>query len=99
MMRQKSRYLTVADVADFAPTDGSWAPLLRIHPILHWSYADVWTFLRELDVEYCSLYDEGYTSLGATTNTVPNPLLKNQAADRGWDPAWKCESFRFGGQS
>ncbi|WVR03277.1 hypothetical protein IAU60_000268 [Kwoniella sp. DSM 27419] len=74
-----------------APTDPSWPQFLRIHPILHWTYADVWAFLRELDVPYCSLYDEGYTSLGSTTNTSPNPLLKNSSAASGWNPAYMLQ--------
>lgn len=86
------RELMKTDVAELAPTDGDWPPLLRIHPILQWTYDDIWAFLRQLEVDYCTLYDEGYTSLGSTTNTVPNPLLRNEAAQSGWDPAWKRPS-------
>ncbi|TXT06057.1 hypothetical protein VHUM_03530 [Vanrija humicola] len=75
-------------VAVLAPTDPSWPQVLRVHPVLDWSYDDIWSFLRELDVDYCSLYDEGYTSLGSTTNTLPNPYLKTSA---GYDPAWKLQ--------
>ena len=48
---------------------------MRIHPVIDWHYAEIWTFIRELGVEYCKLYDLGYTSLGGTTDTHPNPAL------------------------
>lgn len=57
-------------------TDHNWPKFLRIHPILHWNYVDIWDFLIGCDVEYCEMYDEGYTSLGGINTTVPNPLLK-----------------------
>lgn len=70
-------------------TDASWPQFLRVHPILDWSYQQVWEFLRELEVPYCKLYDEGYTSLGSTNDTHPNPYLRNPTAPSGFDPAYK----------
>ncbi|KAJ4489974.1 adenine nucleotide alpha hydrolases-like protein [Lentinula aciculospora] len=62
-------------ISSRCPTDEGWPRFDRINPIINWSYADVWTFLRQLNVPYCKLYDEGYTSLGSTYNTFPNPAL------------------------
>ncbi|KAK8844609.1 hypothetical protein IAR55_006456 [Kwoniella newhampshirensis] len=79
------------EVPILAYTDPAWPQFLRIHPILHWTYADIWDFLLELNVPYCVLYDIGYTSLGSTTNTLPNPLLLNPSSESGWDPAYKLQ--------
>ena len=35
-----------------------------INPIIDWSTNDVWSFIREQNLEYCSLYDEGFKRLG-----------------------------------
>lgn len=35
-----------------------------LNPIIDWSTEDVWEFIHEYNIPYCSLYDEGFTRLG-----------------------------------
>ncbi|SCV71110.1 BQ2448_2698 [Microbotryum intermedium] len=89
----------------FARTDGGWPDFMRVHPILDWSYTEIWDFLRHPEltlggskeaglIEWCELYDYGYTSLGSTHNTFPNPMLKaigDSSVKGGWRPAWELK--------
>ena len=66
----------------FWPSSKGWTPFMRINPCLDWSYQDVWIFLRFFDVDYCELYNQGYTSIGTKSTSNPNPLLrKGSTAD------------------
>ncbi len=49
---------------------------MRINPVTDWSYEQIWAFLKDFEIEYCGLYDLGYTHLGNKNNTVKNPYLK-----------------------
>lgn len=40
-------------------------------------------FIRHLGIPYCPLYDLGYTSLGGTRDTHPNPQLKKEGTGEG----------------
>jgi phosphoadenosine phosphosulfate reductase len=35
-----------------------------IHPIVDWTDEDVWKYIKDNNVKYCSLYDEGFKRLG-----------------------------------
>ncbi|KAK9840250.1 hypothetical protein WJX74_006136 [Apatococcus lobatus] len=59
----------------FCPSSAGWPPFMRVNPIFDWEYADVWSFLAAAGVQYCQLYDQGYTSLGAIHNTLQNSAL------------------------
>ncbi|KAK4983722.1 3'-phosphoadenosine 5'-phosphosulfate sulfotransferase [Elasticomyces elasticus] len=65
-----------AELTFFDQTDRGWPAFMRVHPVIDWHYVEIWTFIRHLQIPYCPLYDLGYTSLGGTTDTHPNPALK-----------------------
>ncbi|KAI0549129.1 phosphoadenosine phosphosulfate reductase [Xylaria curta] len=74
----------------FDPTDGGWPNFMRVHPVIDWHYAEIWAFIRHLGIPYCPLYDQGYTSLGGTKDTQPNPNLKKHDKNGvGFLPAYK----------
>lgn len=59
----------------YQPTDNGWDMIMRYHPLLDWSYADVWNYIDFYSLPVCSLYEKGYTSLGVKNNTFPNYSL------------------------
>jgi len=78
----------------FTPTDKGWPDFMRILPILNWDYNDIWNFLLRLNVPYCCLYEQGYTSLGGTNNTIKNPALKieTDGDEEKYEPAYKLKN-------
>ncbi|XP_020095429.1 FAD synthase isoform X2 [Ananas comosus] len=75
----------------FSPSSNGWPPFMRVNPILDWSYRDVWSFILTCKVKYCSLYDQGYTSIGSIYDTVPNTLLciaDSSSMEENFKPAY-----------
>ncbi|EXJ84635.1 hypothetical protein A1O3_05305 [Capronia epimyces CBS 606.96] len=84
----------------FDPTDHNWPKFMRIHPIIDWRLSEIWCFLRSPHLKdpltggplkYCSMYDEGYTSLGGVNDTLKNPKLKcvEENGDERYKPAYE----------
>lgn len=72
----------------FTPTDPSWPHVIRVNPILSWTYDQVWKFILKYNVPYCPLYDKGYTSLGTKSTTTPNPRLRDPNDPSSYFPAY-----------
>ncbi|KAK9061406.1 hypothetical protein SSX86_018587 [Deinandra increscens subsp. villosa] len=89
---------TAVGQEQFSPSSPGWPPFMRVNPILDWSYRDVWAFLLTCKVQYCGLYDQGYTSIGSINDTVPNALLciKDSAAEKQkFRPAYMLSDGRL----
>lgn len=77
----------------YTPTTEDWPPLMRINPILEWSYQNIWDFLRRCHLPYCRLYDAGYTSIGSISDTRPNSSLKKE--NGSYAPAYLLSDGRL----
>ncbi|KAL8168250.1 hypothetical protein V2J09_009749 [Rumex salicifolius] len=89
---------TAVGQEQFSPSSPGWPPFMRVNPILDWSYRDVWSFLLKCKVPYCSLYDQGYTSIGSVYDTVPNARLcvSNSATSKNeYKPAYLLSDGRL----
>lgn len=56
-----------------------------LNPIIDWTDEDVWEFIREYNVPYCKLYDEGYKRLGC----IGCPMSTKQAEELEKYPKYK----------
>ena len=53
-----------------------------IHPIIDWSTAEVWEYIRTYHVPYCKLYDEGFKRLGCIMCPYKNSAAMRRDAKR-----------------
>jgi phosphoadenosine phosphosulfate reductase len=58
--------------------------LMKFNPLLEWSEAEVWQYLREHEVPYNALHDQHYPSIGCAPCTRAISLGEDLRAGRWW---------------
>lgn len=53
-----------------------------VHVIKNWSTADVWQYIRENNLPYCKLYDEGFDRIGCVLCPFQTPANTQRDLDR-----------------
>jgi phosphoadenosine phosphosulfate reductase len=79
---------SAAKSSPFHSSKGRW----KLNPLAYWSYDKVWSYIRNNNVPYNPLYDQGYTSIGDEMTTS-----KPEKADEGVEHAHLERSGRFAG--
>lgn len=77
---------------------------ILLSPIIDWTHQDVWKFIRERKIEYCELYDKGYSRIGCMF--CPMASIKTKIKDRRRYPGVErqikksikilCDEFNYG---
>lgn len=66
--------------------------MLKANPLAGWSQEDVWAYIRENDVPYNELHDQGFVSIGCEPCTrARRPGEHERAARWWWEDATKRE--------
>jgi phosphoadenosine phosphosulfate reductase len=58
--------------------------LVKVNPLVDWSYDDVWNYIREHNVPYNALHDRGYPSIGCGPCTRAVQPGEHERAGRWW---------------
>lgn len=67
----------------------------RVHPILHWSEDDVWSYIQRNGIRYNPMYDRGYRSLGCEPCTDKvSAEAESERAGRAQDKEKVMERLR-----
>lgn len=70
-----------AKMARSCPTQGKRI----LNPVIDWSDADVWEFIRGYNIQYCELYDQGHKRLGC----IGCPMSSRAAQELDTYPGFK----------
>lgn len=61
---------------------------IKICPLIHWTWDDIWDYVKEHDLPYNSLHDQNYPSIGCEPCTKPS---SSSGRDGRWEGQGKLE--------
>jgi phosphoadenosine phosphosulfate reductase len=64
--------------------DHDHGAIVKLNPLAEWTEDEVWDYVREREVPYHSLYDQGYTSIGCAPCTRKIAEGEASRAGRWW---------------
>jgi phosphoadenosine phosphosulfate reductase len=64
--------------------DAAHGGILKINPLVDWSEDEVWSYIRDNNVPYNALHDQGYPSIGCAPCTRPVEPGEDLRAGRWW---------------
>jgi len=64
--------------------DHDHGAIVKLNPLAEWTEEEVWEYVRERDVPYHALYDQGYTSIGCAPCTRAIEPGEASRAGRWW---------------
>jgi len=79
LRRDQSEGRSETSKANYVPV--SWGTILKLAPLANWSEGEVWDYIRQNDVPYNVLYDQGYRSIGC--KICSTPVLPHEPARAG----------------
>jgi phosphoadenosine phosphosulfate reductase len=65
--------------------------MVKFNPLAEWTEAEVWDAIRERDIPYNALHDQGYRSIGCAPCTRPTVAGEDVRAGRWW---WELREAR-----
>jgi len=60
-----------------------------VHPIINWKTADIWRYIRERNLPYCRLYDEGWKRIGCVLCPMTRDIERQIARWPGIARVWR----------
>ena len=86
-LRQDQSPATRSDIPAVEVDDsheGAAGLLFKVNPVARWTSAQVWQYIREHDVPYNPLHEQGYTSIGCAPCTRATLPGEHERAGRWW---------------